>query len=176
MNSAELYFDAKPDGHGGVTLALRRPIQTTDAASYRMRGDSFPLFAPDQSTRFPTAGERGLVTRDDVLTGPEPQTRISLGKVWTGDDGDPLVTAANYYTQVLGEGCFAADRPLNAESLSDVISLGKMWLGQLEAVQASLVADGARGRGSKDDACDNPKEHEAGPMLSRDSAPTKSRM
>jgi hypothetical protein len=161
MISAELY-DSKPDGYGGVKLTLRRPIQTNDSASMRARGPAVPMY-------------RG--TRDDLLTGPEPVTRISLGKVWAGDDGDPLVGQANYAVQAFAAGTFAPDQPLNAESITNVRQRLQVLDAQLEAVQEQLAtADRtARARG-KDDACDNPKEHEAGPLLSRDSAPTKSRM
>ena len=79
-------------------------------------------------------------TRDDLLTGPEPVTRISLGKTWTGvnEDDEPLVAQANYLTQVLGEGCFAAGQVLHAESLENAISLAKVYTAGLEGVQDKL--------------------------------------
>jgi hypothetical protein len=95
------------------------------------------------------------MTRDEILSGPEPVTRISLGsKVWIGNDGDPLVGEANYITSVLADGCFAAGRVLGTESLEDVISLGKVWLGQLEVIQSKLQnADSSyRARAGKDQA------------------------
>lgn len=122
-------------------LVPLRPIQTCDAASTRVHGPAMPLLRDGQSVRLATARESGRGTRDDVLTGPEPVTRIALGKVWVGDDGDPLVAQANYATAALGAGCFAASQPLRAEALDDVISLGKVWLGTLETVRAKLTAD-----------------------------------
>lgn len=92
---------------------------------------------------FPLSGGRGRNmrrTRDDSLTGPEPVTRISLAKVWRGDNGDPLVELANYATAAFAEGCFAPDQVLHAEALENVISLGKLWIGQLEAVQEKLAS------------------------------------
>jgi hypothetical protein len=138
-------------------LVLRRPIQTRDAVTIRTSDPARPLFGRDDAVRFPTARERGQ-TRDDLLDGgPAPPTRISLGTVWAGDDGDPLVTAANYATQAFAAGCFAPDQPLDAESLENVISRGKVWIGQLEAVQSKLANADSSGLGS---ACDKPPRTE----------------
>jgi hypothetical protein len=130
----ELY-DSVPDGHGGVTLTLRRPVQTKDAATFgRERGQRR--------------------TRDDVLTGPEPEKRISLGsKVWTGDDGDPLVDYANYATAAFAEGCFAADRPLEAEDLDDYISRSEAHTAVMKDIRAKVAS---RDSSDPDPAGDRP--------------------
>src|ERR1700730_9326328 len=84
---------------------------------------------------------RAAGTRDDVLTGPEPVTRVSLGKVWTGTDGDPLVDKANYATSAFAAGCFAPDQVLHAETLKNAIDRGRLWLGPMGEGLAATAKD-----------------------------------
>ena len=99
--------------------------------------------------------ERGR-TRDELLVGPEPVTRISLGKIWTGGDDDPLVTAANEATQEFAEGTFAAGRVLHAENLDDYISSLRTHANEMAALREKMADAELRAGTGHGPAADKP--------------------
>jgi hypothetical protein len=122
-------------GPSDIKLIPLKPIRTHDGV--RVRGDSLPLFKPGDAVRLASARERGTGTRDDILSGPEKSPkRISRGLIWDGSMKPPLHDTFLDAVTELGKGCFVPGRILHAQDLDGVISLGRQWIGGLEAIQS----------------------------------------
>lgn len=137
MRSCERLYNAVPAEHGGVRLVPRIPIiRTLDAASSRR-------------TR----------TKDDLLTGPTPEKRISRGLVWDGSLTPPHHDEFTEAVEELGEGTFAAGRVLHPQDLEAAISLGRQWIGELETLRdkaAEVMAGASDERHDLGPAADKP--------------------
>jgi hypothetical protein len=128
-------YRSAPDGSGGVTLTLRRPVlQTRDA---RTVDPPLPLMRPGDRVRMASRRERG--TRDELLTPMTSGQTISRGKLWpAGAGADPELDAALSPVIDFVRG-FVPDNVVGAVDLAGVISLGRVFLPQApEELRESL--------------------------------------
>ena len=127
MKASDLYTCQRTGaGRNDFRLVPRQPIPTRDAATFRSRGPSVPLFGPNDSVRNATRRERGW-TRDEINTPMTSGKTINRGTYWDGTGVNAKLDEKVAEIRDFVSG-FIPGNIVGPEDPGTMISLGRVYL------------------------------------------------